>query len=310
MTEKKPPSDKSNLNEVMLALALDKEPPPGNKPTLVEIAAWQAGAYSGERAVQIKSHIARDPDCYRMWSDLIAAKRQLNAEHSPKKSAPKKCLKDWFTGRRLGFVGGGLAVALASVFVAVLGLRLVMDVDVLTSIDQDLQQWSGEAPSETSGWGKKLMSKGFDPLGIPTPLDTAKTAISVGIRSGLKQFLQRGVIPDSEEWQHIIETYVAKPKPCPEGESITSCQDQNALLKTLGQWTVLMAFDCQTPASQQAEGYWVLQQNRLDEFSQALPDYQGLEEIQKIIRQWPIPPTASPTDFCNQVETLKTFAAT
>ncbi len=125
--------------EILLALALTQEAPPGECPSLAEIAAWHEHRLSGPRRAEVEAHVARCGRCYSVWMglaeavDLLRNKGQWVGTETPgtetggqrNKSSGEGdaglpgTIKDlwgrWFSGPRLVWAGGGVATALAGI---------------------------------------------------------------------------------------------------------------------------------------------------------------------------------------------------
>lgn len=102
----------------LLALAAEAGPPPGPTPDLREIQAWHLGRLEAARAAEVKSHVARDPQCYRLWRELIADDaEQAQAAGQAVAPAPGRLARlwQWLAPRPGVWLGGGLAAALALV---------------------------------------------------------------------------------------------------------------------------------------------------------------------------------------------------
>lgn len=66
------------------ALLLYDRPACGDKPAADEIGGWLAGSVTGKRAAEIKSHVARDADCFSVFLELSEKHAAQEAERTDK----------------------------------------------------------------------------------------------------------------------------------------------------------------------------------------------------------------------------------
>ena len=65
-----------------LGVALGHKQPLGTKPDLLEIDQWSRGKISQDRASEVLSHVANDPECFSHWRSLREAQDWLDNEES------------------------------------------------------------------------------------------------------------------------------------------------------------------------------------------------------------------------------------
>ncbi len=117
---------------LLLGLIADDKPAAGAKPDLWEIQAWHLGKLDKQRAAQVKSHVARDPMCYQLWSDLLiedaAQQYSQNSLVAQLKTAWAKLVNMLFdTGWQRPIV-----ISLTTVFVMTIGIQIFMKPDINT----------------------------------------------------------------------------------------------------------------------------------------------------------------------------------
>ena len=78
-SEDLPPAELKDL-AALAVLLHTKQPVDGERPTEAEIWAWMHNGLSDERSAEVKSHVARDPDIYRLWHSLRAASQEFPSQ--------------------------------------------------------------------------------------------------------------------------------------------------------------------------------------------------------------------------------------
>jgi hypothetical protein len=132
-------------DEAMLALVLDQpEPAPGPRPGLDELWDWHAGKIKGERAVQIKAHVARDAEVYAAWREIRLALAESERADNTTAVAVDRGRSWWVRFRDWLFpdgFGGGLAVAATAAGVAVMVGILMSHPSLEDLVDDQYREW-------------------------------------------------------------------------------------------------------------------------------------------------------------------------
>ena len=70
--------DTDDQNLALASLLLDNpDPPLGDKPTIVELWDWMHGSLSPQRASEVETHVARDPNIFEQWRQLRLSESQV-----------------------------------------------------------------------------------------------------------------------------------------------------------------------------------------------------------------------------------------
>jgi len=230
----------------VIALLADNEAPIGAKPDLKEIQDWLSGKLNSQRAMEVKSHVARDPDCYQMLSDLHAA------DNNPPATANlafeqsfaallRKFKSSWHKPLSSVMLGGGLATAIVVIIVMVLpfgnGLWSPLDNPILARPDVN---W----PFQTFSIARN------------SPISRhQEQAFKVGIREGIAQTTQ-----GKHGWGIIINTLPAQLPDCQQASSASLCEQQIELLNNIGIHAGVNYLACldaeQNNAKRFTQNYW------------------------------------------------------
>lgn len=298
MTKSSKIASKMHQKAALLALSAGLPPPVGKRPDLLEIELWRRNKLSKKRSAEVKSYVARDADCYQLWQDLLTSEQQLNAEKQASRVSLWQRCQNWIIGDNKVWLGGGFAVATMALFVAVVGLKSFLNPGMMVGIGQDYEQFSSHPAA--SSWHYKSHDKGIG-FAIPTPYDKAKTAISVGIHSGLVELQNAGKLSENE-WQNIIQQYPAQLPDCPDAVETQQCQKQNAQLQDFGRWLALMQLDCGQTASVKDTQYYSLQQERLVYFSKEFVAYPVIAPLRE--RMHSLDKATDSKLFCQKIAML------
>jgi hypothetical protein len=214
---------------IMLALLADVDSPQGARPTLQEIQEWHAGRLDEKRAMEVKSHVARDPDCYQLWREIIAAEATVSEEAVKKQS--------WFIvliarlksslSKPLPLVlGGGLTAALATMFIVlILPLLQTAWTPLGDPVDSGIAyNWPYQSMSRTRGGELSYQQK---------------VALQYGIRLGIENRTYQ-----NNEWTTAMTSLPDKLPTCGQSKDTTMCEQQNRLLKLTGINTGVMYLAC------------------------------------------------------------------
>lgn len=291
-------SSKAHKKAALLALSSGAPPPKGKRPSLLEIDLWRRNKLSKKRSAEVKSYIARDSECYQLWQDLLASEQQLNEEKKVASVSIGQRLNNWVFGENKLWLGGGFAVATMALFVTVFGLKSFLNPNTMVGISKDYEQFSSNPMA--SNWYYKSNDKGLS-FNLPTPYDKAKSAVLVGLYTGLVELKSTGKINDSE-WNNIISQYPDKAPECPDSQTTEQCQKQNKQLHDFGRWLALMQLDCSQSSQLKKAKYYSLQQQRIDYFSQEMIGFSVLEPLTTRLQRWQN--TTEQSQFCQQINTL------
>ncbi len=236
----------------MLALLADNNPPMGVAPDLKEIQDWQAGKLDAQRAAEVKTHIARNPECYKMWSELQAAS-DLEPQYQKLPSVINKLwqwLKQvWSNPVLLG--SGGMVTALLVIVVIVF------------------------FPQDKSVW-----QPGSDPIYATPEFDWPylamsttrggeinyryKRAFQTGLRNGLKLTTQA-----QDGWNVAIDALPETLPSCGKSKNVKQCEKQNKSLQKIGVYAGVLYLAClekqkisnkTTEQAQFSDNFWQSQQ--------------------------------------------------
>lgn len=264
--------DNKDQQLAMAAIALD-EPglPDGPKPDFEELWDWAAGEVSGDRAVQIQSHVACDAEVYSMWREirLSCEEESLTSTSVSDESGQKMTQSDnvrqstkrsdsswweeflgWLTPQQWG---GGLVAA------AVLGI----------AVSVGLNQ-SGAPDAEF--WADWQSPKSLDALQFEESYADEFQAVLTGMGQQMRKLSIPAVDPAG---QTIPEEMPA----CSPGED--DCVARRELLQELGQLSVLSRLSCLIDDSGDPD-----RQQRLQEILQQLETEDAANSMIEPLRTW------------------------
>jgi len=217
------PSDKLAS---LLVLMSDKEPPVGATPNLKEIQDWQFDKLDEQRAAEVKTHIARDPECYRMWSDLHAASTfEPEIEKIPTTNIFLTFIKQlWSKPVWLG--SGGMVTAMLVIVVVILFPNNKSDWSPLNDPIHAVPEfnWPYLAMSGTRGG---------------TVDYRFKRAFQTGMRNGLQLTTQ-----GQQGWSTAIDILPESLLPCESTANSTQCVQQSELVRKIGVYTAVLYIAC------------------------------------------------------------------
>jgi len=289
----------SKKSLALLGLALDEKKPSGNKPSLLEIDLWRRGKLNKKRSAEVQAFVTHDSECYQLWMDLLESEQLLAAEKAKNHISLSQRLKSWLPEFNANGMGGGLAFATASVLIAVVTLKTVMQPDLLTQIDGDYAQFTGEPALES--WYYRMNDKSLD-FSLPSTYDLLKPAILKGLGEGLRQLQQAGKLANNTQWQQVISAYPSDFPDCPQDLSAEVCQQQQVLLQTFGRNMALLQLSCAQTDLQASAEFYPKQAQRLAEFKQQFSAYENLAPLTEQLNNWQ--PAEDKVVFCQQVKQL------
>ena len=213
---------------VMLGLLADSEAPVGPRPDLKEIQDWHLGKLDEARADEVKSHVARDPACFQLWSELLAAEATDEHEQPVEMNwlaQTSKKIKTWMTTPSPSWVGGGLATAMVIVLAVIIvpEQRSWSPTDEPISVDMEAQ-WPYLGKSITRGG--KLSYRN-------------KVAFQTGISEGIKLSTQ-----NKQSWAHVLEYLHDTPQVCDDAKDKILCETQAQLMKKTGLHASVLYMAC------------------------------------------------------------------
>lgn len=174
-----------------LSLLLDApEPAPGPKPGIDELWDWQAGLIDGERAEQIRAHVARDPSVYAQWREIRLAIDEPSPKESPAtaetaQTGPLGRLVGWLFPE--GFAGGAMAAAAVIGVAVVVGIQLFGAPELDEIVDERYAAWGG-FDADLDPWSADgIMIKG-NQVGVVRERSevTGANAFAFGMSEGLR----------------------------------------------------------------------------------------------------------------------------
>ena len=252
----------------VLRLLADDEAPIGLKPHLLEIQAWHLGKLSKERAEEVKSHVARDPVCYQLWSDLIAEESQAASSKSFSISLIGSYLKVWLGKRPAWWVSGGVVTAMLAIF-AVLYVPYIsqpwspLDEPIVADVSYD---WPWQGMSLRRGGDLSYRQK---------------IAFQSGMRKGFSITTQ-----DKGTWSTAIASLPDKALSCESEANPAVCEQQTLLLVDTGVHTGVLYMAClefeEGKQHNFSEDYWNNQPIAWSRLAQRMESYQELNGMRTI----------------------------
>lgn len=265
--------DKLDRNLALAAIALDGEQvATGEKPDFDELWDWAAGKVTGERELQIRSHVARDAQVYGLWREIRVAMAekplantavegqveefsepqiQSRAGHADSTLAGLwNTILGWLTPAQLG---GGLATA------AVLGIAISL------GLNQGRQ-----APDDF--WSDWQSPKSVETLQV----DQSSIDESQAFLSGMAQQMRALSIPAVDPLGRDIPEHAPS---C--STSDEPCSRRREFLAELGQLTVVSRLECLIGDSTDTE-----RTQRVQEILVALEPDAAVARLISPVRSW------------------------
>ncbi len=242
----------------ILGLMADNKVPVGKKPDLKEIQDWHNGKLSVARANEVKSHVARDPHCYQMWSDLLVASTDEPATNKEQLQNRIVNLIKRLRFNPLWLSRGGFAVAVAAI-VAIF----------IFPYNQD--DWS---PSDNPIYAAPEFNWPYLAMTSTRSGDVnfrLKTALQRGLREGLEMTTQ-----GEHGWSVAVENLPGELIPCDKTTSTSLCEQQSQLVKKLGVHAAVLYIAClELESGQQQnfdENFWSQQNSAWGRLSSSLKE--------------------------------------
>jgi len=213
----------------ILGLIADNAEPIGPAPDLKEIQDWHLGKLEESRATEVKTHVARNPACFQLWADIMAAETAIESEIAVEESIFQKLInriKQWRANTSRMWVEGGLATAVA-----------VMLVIIVVPFDRD--GWSPDDNPIVSGieYDWPYLSLSTSRGGELT--HQQKTALKSGLRQGLQLTTQ-----GKQGWQVAIDSLPKSSISCDKEVNKDGCERESDLLKKVGLHASVLYLAC------------------------------------------------------------------
>lgn len=214
------PDSAENRKAALLALLVDRAKPEGPAPTLAEIGAWQSDRLDSERSDQVKSHLARDPASFAVFTELLAAQRMEMAEK------PKEYLFSAIM-RALG----GLATRNA-VWIAGAATATVLVLSVLLVLPRHNDE-AGRVPLSPQFLASLPYAWPWDPQsisrGAPQTTPEQRQAFQAGLRQGLEELTQ-----GERQWAQAIAGLATEMPDCKQAANPSECRQTRDTLNAAG----------------------------------------------------------------------------
>ena len=249
MSDKDETEDSASNDERMislLGLLANAEPAIGLKPSLAEIHAWHLGKLDATRAAEVKSHVARDPDCFQMWSELLAAEKMADIKSAPAKKVSlfslitKQVKKAWDTPNQ-PWLAGGFVTAMLAVF----AVLLIPQPGTWTPLDDPTHaELAYDWP-----YANLSVARGGD-LSY-----RKKIALQTGVRIGIEVTTLA-----KQGWEQALYQLPTETISCDKEKDVNTCRQETEKLKQLGIYTGVLYLACldytQGQQSYFNEHYW------------------------------------------------------
>lgn len=204
----------------MLRLVVDSRSATGRKPDLEEIQSWHLGRLSEPRASEVKSHVARDPECFQLWSELVAAEQQTQSIADTAVPAQSTDglwyrFKRWWKTPLQAWASGTVATAALVLFVIVMLPQSATWSPLQDPVRAELTyDWPYESMSLTRGGDLVYRDK-------------------IALQSGLRQAIAV-TTTGIEHWQMVVKRMPKVPLSCTEQSDVAACNRSNDLLTRVG----------------------------------------------------------------------------
>lgn len=212
----------------IFGLLADNEAPVGPRPDLNEIQAWHNGKLDESRAAEIKTHVARDPECFAIWSELLATQDDMVEQAAETSHRPILFLdkiKRFFIAPIPKWVGGGIATTMA-ILLVVLMLPTQQDWSPIDDpvLTDEKAQWPYLGRSITRGGSLNYRHK---------------VALQAGISQGILLSTQ-----GKHDWSKVLDYLHDKPQVCANEKEKQLCEKQTQLLQKTGLHASVLYLAC------------------------------------------------------------------
>jgi len=288
--------------DILLALALGKDPVTGDCPSMEQIAAWHDGRLTASLGAEVESHVARCQHCYVIWSgmlDAIAVDSEVHSQNRPDRSYSRPwSWMGWRPDWRTVLAGGGLATA---------GIVLLVSL----FLDSERSPWSqfenieqgyltiaaaglAAAIDEKWVWGSGLRIKSPDVVGGINNKSWERQAAQRAFQYGVRIGLQRMVGADGF-WRGAVQALPSSPESCSGNAQTDECESINRTFYELGRWGVLVHFACDVSNSfrlsykvteQLPADFWVQQVGLMAELDQLVQETLSDSSFARFFTEW------------------------
>lgn len=236
------PAEESNRSDnilARLALALDDAVAPSSEPDLNEISDWHMGLLAEPRASEVKSWVARDVACYRLWAELRAAEREASPSH---RSAVRvgvityilRLLTSLLPSIEVLRPAAAMAITLLPALVLVSHFnQSLAPAGWVEEINSAYRDWPAESTPSVQEWPIVVA------LNRSIEANNEQSLTSGGFMAGIHSGLLK-LTAHQEEWLEVIKTLPTKRHAC-EG---SDCDEFWRTEYEAGRWTLLVFFEC------------------------------------------------------------------
>ena len=258
-------TESHDTDEQQLALAtllLDNpEPPVGEAPTTAELWDWMHGSLSLQRAAEVETHVARDPDIFEQWRQLRQAESEFGAFDTQASSSDQDVDSvGWWQRIRDAVTDPGLHPARG----LAVGLTMVVVFVAAGLLRQTPGYGPGIGPEFWVDWQSPKHSSASN---VSAEQQAHLQLILSGIADHLRELQQPQTGPDGEELP-VAECRVAN-----------DCDDTSEILFDLGQRAAVARSRCLTEQSLPADDWLIQTLSALEKTNLALV-------VHKPLRSW------------------------
>ncbi|HED32635.1 MAG TPA: hypothetical protein ENJ08_00265 [Gammaproteobacteria bacterium] len=223
-------SNQERLIAILGLLADGEKPPAGARPDLKEIQDWHSGNLDEIRTAEIRTHVARDPDCYQMWSELLACEAKIKKEQAIKARRLAiwwTKIKNWILTPGSAWAGRGLATAMVIVLAVILILPEKQpdwsptDHPVIVDLEANWP-YSGKSISR----GGQISYRN-------------KIAFQAGISDGITLSTQA-----NSSWAQTLDYLHDTPEVCADDKERARCEAQNRIMRKTGLHASVLLLAC------------------------------------------------------------------
>lgn len=273
--------DPFNDNELAYsAITLFRNQPEGPAPDWQEIADWRADKLTADRAQQVLSHVANDPECFQQWIDLCEATEFLATEdivvqesshdsnvegerhsttrptHSPTSFVDK--LQAWLStlfSQPLPVYGAAFGGILLAVLLAPL-LRFSEQNSLEAAINRNLALYQSDAAAGITSAPLIRDTRSLGGLiGKPSDAEVER----YWFRKGLLDESENLVANDNASWADWRSSLQTDTLDCAVTENPERCTTIAEDLQLTGRWTILAYHACENYSENNQPEFWTMQ---------------------------------------------------
>lgn len=291
--------------------------PAGPPPQWHELTAWRSGKLPEERATQILSHVANDPEFFQQWLDLVEAENWAAEEAASTQSdkavhaAPAKAsrsfsadkLRQWLGSlfdQPLPVYGGAFAAVLLAVLIVPMmqqsGNPLQQQLD--SSLDLYRSTDAGLPAQPPASRQTRRLSGLFDKLSAP---EVEQAHFQRGLRLSAEALGSDLAAP----WQTWTTELPGSPLDCENAVEPGDCEGSRDDLTALGQWSLLAYAACEAnpQAIADTKVFWQAQLSLYEELSQR-PQLAHSQAFGNVLS---IQASSQPDSLCERAAALLTL---